>query len=1778
MPLPEDLFRSLGQPRYLSKLDLRSGFYQLPLHPDDCCKTAFWWRKRLFQFTRMPFGLRNATAAFQRVVDQELRRAGLTGCAKVFVDDILIHSDTFEDHVRHVEAVLQCLQRCRLRAHPRKSTFGCERVEYLGHLVTTDGLEPLAAKVAAMAQLPAPSGVPQLRAVLGLLNYYRHFIPNFSATAKPLTQLLQQGVRWEWGVQQQAAFDALKQQLTTEGLALRRPDPQRRYVLHSDWSQLGIGAVLGQLDEQGREYMVACASRSLNRHESNYEPWKGELLALVYAVKHFRVYLWGTDFIAVTDHRPLLWMLTQREATGQLYRWILALQEYSFSVVHRDGVRHQNADALSRLPRASSADTTGARLDEAWDHVQQWLPKVAMRLGDTPVQLPVHCIPATLDQLRAAMERPWEGLPAAEQLAQPAAGPAVSLQQHQAALASSSAASTCVRGSAATQPPQPTAASASAAPAATAADPAQATGPTPVMQQRHPAAWAAALAHVSSTAAALRELADAAPADLDPPPLAVVPQLRSTVDQPCSPQREQAALLQAAASMCVSCALQQQILQVLPPPSSKLYGATGVDLTSVAPSFMASLPAGLVVLEVFGGLCACLEAALRAGWPVQAYLYVDSDPVAQAVARHRCGQLAWQYPELLPASALEGTFSKLPQCVYQCVQLDLPALVAAHPGQWLVGGGWECTDLSPAGCSRGLAGARSATYYPMLRLLGALQQACVRTQQPAPGYLLENVAFQFNWRSEQVATADFAEVLADLGEPMLLDAAQFGSYAHRLRNFWCNLISPAEMHQLCHVIQPPSRQRADDALQPGRLSAAVSRDDRSPYFPCNRRGKERVALPTILAYPGTRSTRPGRPGSIADLERGERDELTAAERERAMGYAPDTTAAPGVSEAQRCLILGRCIDMHTLSHVFALAAAVQRARAWRHPPAMRLLTSAAEPRTPPQPAASCGIASAMAGLAVESDLAVSSPPAEEQPQAEGDARQPDVWQDRAVLAYLQQQSMPLGLTAKEQARVAARASRYQWQQGQLHRRWAAGQLRLVPPPDQRLALVRRHHVELGHYGVKRTVFLLQVHHWWHGLTQMVKAYVAACSECGRSNACFNRVQPQLNPLPLAGPGFRWHLDLAGPFPTTSRSNRYVLVAIEAFTKYACLVAIPDKTPSSTAYAYAHAVYGHFGGCAQLVTDQGGEWEGEFSQLMQQLRVDHRHTSAYHPQANGQAEATVRTVKRSLQRLCTEATAKLEWDLQLPAVVLGYNCSLQSSTRLSPYQLMHGVTPMLPAQLRGVYAVTVDPSADQAADAYWQRAALLAKLGGVAWQNLLIAQHRDQLRYAKVRGGGYAPEVLQLHPGMLVYLKTQEPTGLSLPAQPTILQVVQVRPSGVVVLQGSDGNQCKRHASHCAPCHLPNVSTVINRQHQHSDDATFCVSCGSTGREEVLLLCDHCGEGHHTYCLEPPLDAVPEGVWLCPTCVATGITPQLVEQQQDEWEQQQREQRRQERVTPTIRQAIALDGRWVRHHQPGAKGWRGQISYGQLSFKGCEPGGGQPRLTVGYQDGHQEEITVRGVKTKYRQLLPEGEQPPATNAALAASVSAASVAAAAWQPQLQSSPLAELVQWVLGQPWRMRDVQQQQKVQEHLAEVLNPQRSAWATNIWLTSQLAPASQQAHQLCWWARLTVLHQHASLPPSDSAPLLLCADTGASLLELLELQRLVQAPVVICVVVPTLRPLQLEGLATITGVVAEPLGQQPHCCWAVWSFPAWQTLSWSTAQAWQQLHSDTQPELDQL
>jgi Reverse transcriptase (RNA-dependent DNA polymerase)/RNase H-like domain found in reverse transcriptase len=260
MHLPEQLFACVAGSTFFSKIDLRGAFHQILIDEDSQQYTSFFWRNQQFNYTRLPYGMRNGPAELQRIMDREIGAAGLRDVCTCFIDDLLVHSQTAEEHLSHVCAVLDMLKACGLRAHPAKSCFFADTVEYLGHYIGANGLTPHQAKIAAVAGLRVPTNVSELRSVLGFLNYYRCYVQNFSAIAAPLNRLLGDAVPWQWTSTEHDAYQALKDAMCREGAALKHFDRDRPAIVYTDWSSAGVAAVLAQVDDDGNEYMVACAA------------------------------------------------------------------------------------------------------------------------------------------------------------------------------------------------------------------------------------------------------------------------------------------------------------------------------------------------------------------------------------------------------------------------------------------------------------------------------------------------------------------------------------------------------------------------------------------------------------------------------------------------------------------------------------------------------------------------------------------------------------------------------------------------------------------------------------------------------------------------------------------------------------------------------------------------------------------------------------------------------------------------------------------------------------------------------------------------------------------------------------------------------------------------------------------------------------------------------------------------------------------------------------------------------------------------------------------------------------------------------------------------------------------------------------------------------------------------------------------------------------------------------------------------------------------------------
>ncbi|KAK3288772.1 hypothetical protein CYMTET_3761 [Cymbomonas tetramitiformis] len=324
----------------------------------------------------MPFGSTNSTAKFGRVLEHELQ--GLK-CVKVYCDDISITIPTAAQHVADVREVLQRLKAAGLRGHPGKSVFAAVGVEFLGFLLRSGRMEPHSAKVAAIKALPTPKDVRGVRAVLGFMNFYRVMVarvgkPDYSTLAYPLNALLRKddngdaiNVAKVWGKEHDDALSELKLRLTEPGAVIHAYDSTRPLYLMTDWSGMEVSAILGQRTEEGHEVIIAATSRTLTSSERRYSSFYGEALAVVYGVRSFRHYLHGVHFTVITDHQPLTWLKNSTTLTGMHLRWQVSLQEFDYEVEHRSGAAHQNADALSRYPRETDLDPTGASVDPT-DH------------------------------------------------------------------------------------------------------------------------------------------------------------------------------------------------------------------------------------------------------------------------------------------------------------------------------------------------------------------------------------------------------------------------------------------------------------------------------------------------------------------------------------------------------------------------------------------------------------------------------------------------------------------------------------------------------------------------------------------------------------------------------------------------------------------------------------------------------------------------------------------------------------------------------------------------------------------------------------------------------------------------------------------------------------------------------------------------------------------------------------------------------------------------------------------------------------------------------------------------------------------------------------------------------------------------------------------------------------------------------------------------------------------------------------------------------------------
>ena len=340
---------------FFSSLDFISGFLQVPINPDDAQKTAFTTHMGLFEYKVMPFGVKNGPATFQRLMEITLGCKRWHSCI-VYLDDIIVFSPTFEEHLKELEEIFELIERAGLKLHPLKCKLLSDHLVYLGYEISPEGIRPDPEKVIAITSRKRPTTITELRATVGAFSWVRSYISNFATVAYPLTDQLKHEkgephkkkdlIKWDENCQ--FAFEYLIYLLTTAPILIH-PDFTQKFILYTDASMVGLGGVLCQ-ERDGSPKPIKYASRTMKGAESRYPAVQQEALAIHWAIEvAFREYIWGLPFIIRTDHKPLRYLLTTNLENSRLSNWAMMLQNRDFTIEHVSGKQNGMADSLSRV-------------------------------------------------------------------------------------------------------------------------------------------------------------------------------------------------------------------------------------------------------------------------------------------------------------------------------------------------------------------------------------------------------------------------------------------------------------------------------------------------------------------------------------------------------------------------------------------------------------------------------------------------------------------------------------------------------------------------------------------------------------------------------------------------------------------------------------------------------------------------------------------------------------------------------------------------------------------------------------------------------------------------------------------------------------------------------------------------------------------------------------------------------------------------------------------------------------------------------------------------------------------------------------------------------------------------------------------------------------------------------------------------------------------------------------------------------------------------------------
>ena len=359
----DEILNGLSGSPYFSVLDMKSGYHQVEVEEEHKQRTAFTVGSLgFYEYNRLPFGLTNSPATYQRLMEECLGDLNHNIC-HIYLDDVVVFSETYEQHLERLEQVFLKIKEAGLKLSPKKCKFFQSEVKYVGHIVSAEGIRADPEKISKIVNWSEPSNVDELRTFLGFTGYYRRFVKDYAKLAKPLNDLLvginlksksknkkvSQCAPWKWNIEQQKAFKTLRDCLT-EPPILSYPDYTKSFVLYTDASINGLGAVLCQ-EQDGKERVISYGSRGLSKAERNYSAHKLEFLALKWAItQKYHDYLYGSDFLVYTDNNPLTYVLSTARLDATGCRWMAALANYNFAIKYKPGKSNVVADTLSRMP------------------------------------------------------------------------------------------------------------------------------------------------------------------------------------------------------------------------------------------------------------------------------------------------------------------------------------------------------------------------------------------------------------------------------------------------------------------------------------------------------------------------------------------------------------------------------------------------------------------------------------------------------------------------------------------------------------------------------------------------------------------------------------------------------------------------------------------------------------------------------------------------------------------------------------------------------------------------------------------------------------------------------------------------------------------------------------------------------------------------------------------------------------------------------------------------------------------------------------------------------------------------------------------------------------------------------------------------------------------------------------------------------------------------------------------------------------------------------------